>query len=981
MKFSKILVSTIIALSSFSCAGNISDKAKNSIDNYSEKKSNSETTFEVEEFTLDNGLKVYLNKNPEIPRFRAEIVVNSGSKSDPAEATGIAHYLEHMLFKGTEEMGTLDYTKEKPLLDKINELYDIRFNEKDETKRKNLEKEINKLTIEASKYAVPNELSAFYSKIGGRGLNAYTANDETVYLVDLPKNRLEQWAMLESNRFEKPVFRLFQPELEIVYEEKNRSIDNKERILWETIFSKLYKKHQYGTQTGIGTIEHLKNPSLTKMYDFYKKYYVPNNMAIVISGDINIKETKEIITKYFSKWKKKELPSYTPIKEAEIPVVEKTSVDFKGKEKVMIGFRGANRSDKDRIALDFLVEVLSNPEAGLIPLNLVETQKVKEAYAFNYTRTDYGETFLAGSPKEGQTLEEVEKLLLEQLDKLKKGDFDESLLKGIVLDSLKSKKYQLESNEGRVSIMKEAFLSNMDVKEFFDYDKEFKKMTKDYIVKIANKYFSKNYVTVYRRDKEATLQKVEKPNLEKVNLNNNMKSNFIKDLEKVKTKPVDPKWVDYDNDFKVSSYAPGTVMYHTNNNLNDLFNLTFSYDYGSKHNKNLCSVLDELNFAGVDKLSAEDVKKEFFKMGVSFSVGCGDYSSYINISGVDENFEPALKLAEKIVAEPKLSQEHFQDSVANLLTSRKQQKKDVNAISSALISYITRGDESNYKDRLKKEDLEKISVNEYPNLKNKWMKHNFTIYYSGKRNPEEVESIIKSNHYPKKINVPLLKSREALPYKTLKRHNKTAKIYFTNYPGAQAHINLLISGDETNPEETLITNFYNKYMSGGMGAILFQEIREARALAYSTYGNYYLANKLGDEDEYEGYIGTQADKTVEALKTFMEIIKNPPESEIHFQRAKDDLENSYRTGYKTFKNVVGSVESWANLGYDKDPRPEFFEKLNQLSMKDFIKFIDDKIKSKPMTFTIVGDKTKIDLNNLKKIAEVEEINIDDLFTE
>ena len=173
----------------------------------------------VQIFQLDNGLTVYLTENHQTPRFYAEIAVRAGSKNDPAETTGLAHYLEHLLFKGTERMGTLDFAKEKPHLDHITELYEEHFREEDPEKRKAIYAEINKESQQAAQYAIPNEFDRLYRSMGAQGLNAHTWLEETVYKVDLPSNRLEQWATIEAERFVDPVFRLFQPELEIVYEE------------------------------------------------------------------------------------------------------------------------------------------------------------------------------------------------------------------------------------------------------------------------------------------------------------------------------------------------------------------------------------------------------------------------------------------------------------------------------------------------------------------------------------------------------------------------------------------------------------------------------------------------------------------------------------------------------------------------------------------------------------------------------------------
>src|SRR5260221_716165 len=182
----------------------------------------------VQIYELDNGLKVYLTENHETPRFEAQIAVRAGSKNDPPESTGLAHYLEHMLFKGTTRIGTLDYEKEKPHLDLILELYEQHFRETDPRNRKAIYAEINQESQAAAQYEIPNEMDKLYKAMGEEGLNAHTYHEETVYQVNLPANHLEQWAIIESERFQHPAFRLFQPALEIVYEEKNQPLDNKQ---------------------------------------------------------------------------------------------------------------------------------------------------------------------------------------------------------------------------------------------------------------------------------------------------------------------------------------------------------------------------------------------------------------------------------------------------------------------------------------------------------------------------------------------------------------------------------------------------------------------------------------------------------------------------------------------------------------------------------------------------------------------------------
>jgi predicted Zn-dependent peptidase len=974
MKFIPAILSAFLLFSPLNSCAVFTSQAGNS-----GVTSQSRSEMPVEHFTLSNGLQVYLTQNTQSPRFRAEIAVKAGSKEDPSEATGIAHYLEHMLFKGTEDLGTVDFPAEKVVLDKITGLYDMHFREKDEKKRQEILRQINQLSIQASQYAVPNEIDAIYSRLGGAGLNAYTTEEETVFEVELPKNRIEQWAMVESNRFAKPVFRLFQPELETVYEEKNRSMDNKERVISEAVDQLLYKVHPYGTRTTLGSIEHLKNPSLSRMYEFYQKYYVPNNMAIFISGDLDLKKTREIITKYFSSWKKKEVPKYETPQEKPLNGVERLSVNYKGEEKVLMAFRAVPYKDPDNEVITLIDMLLDSGNAGLIKLNLVNPQQVRGAGSYPAFNDDYGAEYLYGIPKEGQTLADVEKLLLDQVEKIKKGDFDESLVPGIILSFEIGQKGQLESNSGRVNVMKEAFLRGVSLNEVLNFAQRLKKITKADIIKAANKYFGSNYAVAYRLDKEPNIPKIEKPTLEKVTLNTDKRSPFAKAVEALNPEPIQPKWVDFKKDFQVDSYAPGTLFYYVKNPLNDLFNLSISYEYGSKHSKDLCFIMSELNFAGTGDMTPEQVKNEFFKMGVGSSFSCSDYGFSMNINGLDSQLEKALALSEKVLWNATLDQKHFTDKIKNIITNRADQKKDLGTLRSALSEYVTRGGESAFIDRFSKAGLEKLNVNEYPQLKQELLKQNFRVYYSGQLPMNTVENTVKKYHLPKDITLPLLNPRKEPEYRILKRHDKPVKIYFHNFKGVQAHIELLIPGDPVNPDERLVTSLYNEYFDGGMGAILFQEVREARALAYSTYAGYYQGGRLGDQDEMGGYIGTQADKTIEALKLFIQLLKSPPESQQHFERAISALDNAYRTGYVNFRSVVNSFISWGYLGFNEDPRPESFSKLQTVTQADLKKFIKEKIDAKNLTFLIVGDKERINFPELKKIGEVEEVPLSALF--
>ena len=169
-------------------------------------------------YTLDNGLKVYMSINQDEPRIQTNIAVNTGSKQDPSDATGLAHYLEHMLFKGTSKIGTVDWEKESKELKKISDLYEERRGVTVEDERKEIYHQIDSISSVAATYAVANEYDKMISSLGAKGTNAYTSLERTVYINDIPSNELEKWLLIESERFGELVLRLFHTELETVYE-------------------------------------------------------------------------------------------------------------------------------------------------------------------------------------------------------------------------------------------------------------------------------------------------------------------------------------------------------------------------------------------------------------------------------------------------------------------------------------------------------------------------------------------------------------------------------------------------------------------------------------------------------------------------------------------------------------------------------------------------------------------------------------------
>ena len=541
-------------------------------------------------YTLDNGLKVYMSVNKETPRLQTYIAVKVGSKNDPHETTGLSHYLEHLMFKGSESFGTSDYEAEKPLLDSIRALFEVYRTKTDPAERIALYHKIDSISYEASKIAIPNEYDKLMSIIGASGTNAFTSNDMTVYTEDIPSNEIENWAKIEADRFRHPVIRGFHTELEAVYEEKNMSLTEDQEKAMEAIDSVLFAKHPYGLQTTLGTQEHLKNPSIINIENHRNNFYVPNNIAICVSGDFDPDTFVATIEKYFGDWEPN--PDIKTLQyEEEAPITAPVEKNVYGldAEFVMVGWRTPGEKDFLRSEVgDLVSSILSNGKAGIADLDLIQAQKVNSFFGFNYSRPDYGEFLLFGYPRAGQSLEQVRDLMLEEIAKLRAGDFDDELIQATINNYKLSKMRQLERNGNRAMAFVNSFINEHNWKDDALQMKRLEKVTKQQIVDWANEYLGANsHVTAYKRlgiDKH--IDKIAAPAITPIETNRDKQSAFLKDIQQTEVKPIDPVFLDFSKDMKKGEIS-GLEFLYKKNELNDIATLFCTFDKGTQNDPRL----------------------------------------------------------------------------------------------------------------------------------------------------------------------------------------------------------------------------------------------------------------------------------------------------------------------------------------------------------------------------------------------------------
>ena len=933
------------------------------------------TSMEVIQRTLKNGLTIYLSPNMEEPRFYAEIITRAGSKHDPATNTGLAHYLEHLLFKGSQSFGTLAFEKEKPLLDKITQLYEDRSRETNETKRAEIYEEINRVSTEAAEFAIPNEMDRVYSDMGGKGINAHTWHEETVYKVDLPANRLEHWAKIESERFAKPVFRLFHTELETVYEEKNRAIDNKDRLLHRVVNDLLFKTHPYGQQSTLGTVEHLKNPSISAIEEYYAKHYVPQNMAICISGNIDPEETFEIIEKYFSKWGNPE-PLREEPKWSEEPLNgrEFVQVQYLGEEQLLMAFRTAPRFHQDYPALRLVDMILDNSVAGLINLNLVNQQKVRGAGCFPINYNDYGAHYLMGSPKDGQSLEDVEKLLLDQIEQVKSGNFEDWILPAVINDFKKRQKEDLESNAKRVELMRDSFLAFVDWQKMDSQIDELEKVSKKDIVRVANQYYGKDYVVGFRIDAQHDLPSIEKPLIDPLKIDPDKESEFMRKVGEIPFQAFTPKFIEAEKDYQTVEVTNGVRLIHANNPLNDLFTLEVRMEMGNDHQPLLTLVKRMLDRAGAGDLDSEQLKIEWYKLATEFGFGVREHFSTFSMNGLDENMEKSLELARQLMLTPNIEDTTWDETKKIILSERDDEQKDPRALSNALAHFHRYGSESRYLKRTSDADLNNSTVSSLAKILSETFEVERSILYYGPRTVEEISATIKNGFLgkqPTQENPAFVADRSISP--------DTNQVFFLQKEMAQAQVRLEFAAGTYDEAKAPLGQLFNEYFGGGMAGLVFQELREARALAYSAWAHFFTPSRPADENILVGAIGCQADKTLEAVDAFIELLNEMPINETRWNSAHAAILSAYRTNPIASRSIPGFVYDFNALGINKDPRSQRYEKLKVSEINSLKSFYEKEIQPKSILLSIVGDSEKIDLDELRKFGPLTEVEPKQLF--
>lgn len=934
-----------------------------------------------EEFTLENGLKVIVLTDRSEPAITGSVLVNVGSKNDPQDATGMAHYFEHIMFKGTDRIGTVDWEKEKVYLDSISDLYDKLHNTKKDKKRNEIQKEINRLSIKAAEYAIPNETSTILSKIGGTGLNAGTSYDFTTYYNKFPSNQLENWLTIYAERFRKPVFRLFQSELEAVYEEKNMYEDTPLQGMLADLLKTAFGEHPYGRPV-IGYTEHLKNPQPNKMYDFFDTYYVANNMNLLLVGDIDAATAKPLVEKTFGNLKSGDIP--TP-KEYKLPNIKGKQIEKRKLSPIKVGFllyKSVPASHKDYLVLDFAFNLLNNSSGTGFLDELTINSKVMGAQISPLPFKDYSYAGVLFIPLFlTQSFDAAEELVLEAIQRLKNGDFDESDIEAIKTEKLIDYYESIEGPDALSNTLLGCLTQGVEWKDYVNEINEINKITKKDIVNIANKYFGDNFISYRSSMGSAKKDKVNKPGFDPIVAQNADKSSdFAKMIYSNKVEPSNPQVINYGKDVIVNNTIKDFPLYMSKNPYNDIFKISIYYNYGQYDDKNIGNAATYANLLGSNSKSLEDIQNELQRLGGSLDFSSTYTQTIVKISGLEKNIDEILEVVSNKFNNLTPDSKKTKLLLENYNTNMKLIKETAQMQADAVYEYFAYGDLSKYINSPTKNEVASYKGSDLiKSLQNAFNYSGFIGVTSNLDDDVILDKLIKNNLIdPNKKYI-----KKDPTYRKENTYDKNAMFYLSDKNFRQSNIFFYIKGEMLNEKDKIISECFNKYFGHDMFSIVFQEIREYRSLGYTAYGNFASETFNRKPSSLLCFIGSQADKTTDAINTMVDIINNLPRKPEKFNVAKESLILSMSADYVNFRDIPYNAWKWNTQGYSKDPRVDKINGIKDTNFEDVIDFYNRLIKDRPLVIGLSTNIKQFDIDNVNNIDkfDVKELKFNDVIKE
>lgn len=915
------------------------------------------------EYKLDNGLTVMLWEDHDQPDVTGYVVVRAGAVDEPAEYTGLAHYLEHMLFKGTQKIGALDWEAEKPIYDSIIALYDQYCETTDPEQREKLATQINECSMREAKVSSTEDFFNLLDIIGAEGVNAFTSFDVTAYHNSFPEAEMYRWLTIFSDRLIDPVFRTFQAELENVFEEYNMYANNPSSQASKQLMQDIYKGSPYERDV-IGHPEHLKNPRLSKLIEFYNTWYVPNNMALILVGDFDAEAAKPMIAETFSRLQPKELPARPSYPEVQLTGSKHYNLGYS--PQIAWVYPGLKANDPDHVVLEFVCNLLSNGQTGLLDKITIDGE-VQYAGVGLDARRNTGRIIIQAVPyydANQQMFESdkaTEKIVMKEIDKIKAGEISDEMIVSLKRMYAQSYKVANESSESKMNWLLSAFMYNMPLEQVLNANDHIQALTKEEIVRVAKKYFSQDHMTISfdeatKTNKAKTLPK---PNIKPLEPVKDAKTAYAEAFKKLPKGQLKQTFNNF-NDVQVSSLGENITLHYTPNTKNDVFSLTLRYGVGEHEMPLLPYAAALMNNAGImgnPATEGKDFAQQMAELGGDVSYGCNDSYFYISISGEDGNMNKIMNLVNRQLLMPYLEKKQLDAIKGSEFFTRLSRQKRTAVQKSALMQYALYGDKSAYLDEVPFADIWGMGLPQVQSLLSSARTYALNVFYCGTLTPEQLVAELPLTEGMRPSNSPFIQEK--------KTYEKPTVFFLPNSDVQQADLYFYINGQPYDIASDVYSDAFNQYFSGGFSGIVLNEIRTKRSMAYTAYGVNQTPSLTGKNTNFIGYVGTQSDKVVDAINVYMDLLTTMPADTTRMEAIRAALKQAAQTAKPSMRGKASTFEAWKRLGYNDDPAKVNAEKIDNLTYEQIETFYKENIQGKPITIILMGDPKKIDLKAIQ----------------
>lgn len=907
---------------------------------------------------LKNGLTVYLSPDRTAPRIQAYVLFRAGSRHDPPGAAGLSHVLEHMLFRGTESLGTTDYDRERPALEHIRALYDQLAAAGDD-QRDSIVRQIATETAAASRFAVPNDFVDTLEAIGGRHIGAWVTMEAMAYHADIPSNRLEDWARLESDRFQHAVFRLYYPEIGALLEGLRDDNDVRSRQLAASRRG-LFSGHLYARPTP-GTIATLSRQPFSTMVDYFHTWFVPNNAAIVLAGNIDRDHALNILERAFATWEPRPLPQFSPPPPAKLQKPVHTRIPTSSSVSLSVSWQTVPIGHPDELPLRVFDQLFSR----LIARRLRAGHDITAIGSHIRFLHQAGVWGAQSDVRNEAQLDRALAIIDDLIAAIQRGDFTDQELAAVKLHMALARQRAVTDNDHRALRIARSFFHGESWPEHLAKEDALMRIDRDEIIAVARRYLGKNRVVV--KSVPGAIPEVTTGKLpaSALSLSPGRQSALGKAVRDRAIVPLQPRFLYPGRDYERAATAHGPLV-AAKNPVGDEFSLTLAFATGKARSTPLCAALDAVTYAGTAAgKSAGERRDSWYQLGLAVTHRCDADRVTISISGPDAAFEQDIDKVFQWLLAPAWTSAAFSRFRIHYAQDRElspliepRARRDLRE--AALYRQNGRWSWAPTAAEIAAMTPQRVRV-----LIAALLATEAHVTYLGPRPAAGVKRILDANLPPP------AKPASGQPARRPALAPRRPRILAVNWPGAStATVNVYLALP-AKPENQLKVRLIRAYLKDRLHAAAEPSLAAGATVAV-TFG--VAPEPALSVIEISMTVPPAA--IDRAVSTALALMRAPPDAG-DLARARAQLDKHFRTLWITPADVPATVDKWFRAGFAGDPRPARFQSLATMTTSDLAPLVAKLAGTAPIV-TLFGDLSGTRPRAIPGLGEIEWVTPDDI---